>query len=684
MLRAIFLPELQRSLIQRLAIVIPVLIGLLLLDWLTAGAQDTVRRTFSGTPDTVIDTLLWLLIVLSAFVAGIGAFARINERHIPFVHSLPMPRLELWAAIAGAHFITTALMVPLLIILRPSLWRQLTGGVLSGTLVFGIASYVVLFAAGCCFVMLFRNLAVSVTLGGLIAGVSLGVTALFASTLDLNSRVYGIPFSRNGPDESFFVLGCLVLAVLYLGLSLRFFIKGEFNLPKTKIRNWALVGAVLAVYPLMLSPMIRAGVLRNDGATYKTFSVSSDGKYLAVLENPLQRPLESRITIVDAESGSKTGAYSGYGLLDVSWSKSVPVLNVHVMQSPLQRLGFYLPPSDSIVRLSPEGKKLGQVGFGFGEIVGVHGDRRGRLLVSALSHGQAKLVAVDDEGLTTELVSTPAKDGMTLDLWSSPPTPLFLIHSNRNGLERGWSIEDGARETPYSQNDKGQAQGRFLFDDGWYSEPAAVKELARRFPIDGELQARGAASVTASYALPRVLQGNLVVIPNDWAFAIITNKVSGKRELLGFSKHRGNWRIVRELPPLLPEFRIPENWPPLVFGYAVAGENMAAYVVRDPHREYLYDARLDRTIELTGEGQREEFCGAGQRWPSGLVIPCTHSVFVYTSGQELRRIPVEDFPITNPYYMGGDGSLVYRARSNFNTLRRRRPDGAVIQLWPVR
>jgi hypothetical protein len=696
MLRAIFNPEFKRSLIQKLVVVVATLVGSLLLEQvLSAGIKDTVRGVFGGTPDMVLDALLWILIILSGFVAGAGAFSRINERHIPFVQSLPISRLDIWLTIAGAHFLTALLMAPVVVILRPSLWQQLNGGVLASTSAFGIGAYLVLFGAGCCFVMLFRSLVVMTVAGGLIVAASLGIASLFASTVDFgwaayfgwreSGRIYGIPMSGNGPNPAFFVMGCLVLAVLYLGLSLRFFVKGEFNLLRTRIRNWVAVVAVMASFPLILSASIEAGVTLSARGSAMRAVASSGGEYIAVIQSRQGNRSLSEVTFVDARSGAKTGTYEFYGLMAAEWSKSGPVLNLWVMQSPLWRLGYLLPASDSILRISPDGQELSRVGFGFAEIHQIHADTKGRLLVTAQSHGQAKLFAVGDDGLSTELVSTAMKDEVSLDFNYSPN--LFLVASTRNGLERGWSIEASATEIPYSSRDTSRAEGRFLFDDGWYSPTAASRELARRFPLEAEIQASGGKDALVSYLVPF---GGINRIPNEFAFARILNKVTGQGQWLAFSKQRGTWRPLEKPFTLSTPPRTAVGWQPIYYSNRRAmSSDVAVAIVEDEtdggNVDYaLYDARLDARIDLPDEGGRAatwRYCYFPPDRPSGVdgfYISCSNSAFVYRPGQDIQRIPRSGVGLL---YVGVDGTWIHW---NPDTVTRNTPDGKVVRLWPVR
>ena len=159
MLKAIFLPEFKRSLIMKVLIAMGVLAVLSIGEYMVGafGFQKTTITALGGTPDLIVNSMLWVLIILSGFFSGAGAFLKINERHIPFVHSLPMSRRTVWEAIAGAHTLTSLLVIPLVLVARPSLWRELTSGSLAGSTIYGIGAYVALFAAGFCFVMLCRS-----------------------------------------------------------------------------------------------------------------------------------------------------------------------------------------------------------------------------------------------------------------------------------------------------------------------------------------------------------------------------------------------------------------------------------------------------------------------------------------------------------------------------------------------
>jgi hypothetical protein len=716
MLRAIFLPEFKRSLFQKLLVILPALALLFLLEHLVTalGLQDAVKRTFNGDPASIVNMLLWILMIVSTFLLGAGAFSRINERHIPFLHSLPISRVEVWVGITTAHFLAALLALPLVLVLRPSMWTDFSVAVVAGGNPYAASVALVSFAAGCCFVMLFRSLIASAAVGGLITFLSCLLIFPFAVTFNYRGygpgdRVYGIPMdSFRRPDAAFWAIASIFLAVVYLGLSLRFFMKGEFNLTRRRLRSWAVLVASLLVFPLFLAAGIDTGTLRYSVGEDAEFLVSPNGKYLAVIRRGIDQTLAAKVDLVDISTGKLVSTYRGVGSYrEIIWSgTSKPVLNLHRLQSALERLAYALPPTDSVVRLSP-GNKPAKTTFGFSEIEDLGVDNKERLWVITTTRGrQHRLFSVSEDGVATEAVSTPGRDDPAIVRTAT--MTFFTVSSQANGLERAWSLEPTVQEIPYAPGEKSRANGKYLLDDGWYSERTVVAALNERFSMADEIAKRG--KDTYAHYLGRSEVNNwdeywsfpFKVMPSKWVFALVGNRVTGGNQVMAFRAASRQWQTIGEALPF--EGRLAANIRAGLVLQEIGLFRNLGEVHTDPEQGFvtyfedrggdrvtnLYDATLNRSFELFSQSKsasESARCFQIHRHDlrlEGTMIRCGGRSFVYRQGRGVSRVPI--YPGT-PVYFGNDGSSIWR---NWNRSESRpyvtfvSADRAERQLWPVR
>src|SRR5581483_4619733 len=97
MTRTIFLQEFKRALFQAAMVLFPIFVALSIAERLIlsrVSIRESMAQTFSGTPDAVVDALISVLILISGFAFGLGTFLRLADRHITFVHSLPITRVQ--------------------------------------------------------------------------------------------------------------------------------------------------------------------------------------------------------------------------------------------------------------------------------------------------------------------------------------------------------------------------------------------------------------------------------------------------------------------------------------------------------------------------------------------------------------------------------------------------------------
>jgi hypothetical protein len=676
MLRAIFLPELKRSLIQNGIATggVVVLVSVVQYAIVALDVQEKTTQRLGGTTDLVVDSLFWLLLIASAFFAGGAAFARINERHTPFLLALPLSRRSAWQAIFGAHALSGIVAASLVFVLRPSLWRQFTAGLLAGVSVYGLTIGIVLFAAGCCFVMLFRNLLLAATAGGIVTSGALLMTWLLARSVDFGlwntrDRVWGIPLFD--ADLKLWVSGCVLLTVIFLALSRTFFAKSELTQVKSRLRNWGFVATGLAAYVLVLCVSIEANLFANTRDVYTTYEASPDGKYLAVIEHPFHS-VYSDVTFVDVQSGEATGRYRGTAVDYVTWIDSSMVAVIS-SQTPLWRLAFFLPPSNTVTRVSTKGQLLDRTRFPFSEVA-VLSWREGNLFVGAIRSGTVRLLVLDKKGETRELLTVPMKNRrIRFDLENSEF--VFSIESVGNGLEQSWKITPTeVKEIPYSKNDPVKANAEFLFDDGWYSPQAAIKEFAKRFPLDSEIESRGGKNeVIASYLVPSTER----FVSNDWWMAVLTKKQSHKRELLAFSSKNKGWKVLTELEPLDPRFLVGPLLSYARFHYWVA-DRFAIIPLKGS--TLLYDAVTEKSEEIKDINcVRPTFKDGAHNL---IAFECARNAFLYRRGNKPTSLPVPTSNISYwPLNITESGTRIYRTWPA-GVVNRIDSTGRVQQLWP--
>lgn len=211
-----------------------------------------VRRTKDvvGVHD-VFSRVMLVLIIAIAFPAGARAFSKeFKDTHFLFLQSLPITRRRAWAVLVLANFSASLLSAALFFVLRPSLLQGdgdsgRAAGILWGTFL----TYFLLFCAGCCFSPLFVRPIFSFLSGFLVTALVITESALIAGYLGSDAR-----YALNLPvlvgrdiDYLFLVVAWALVCMLYLLLSLRFYVLGEFNLLRTQIRNNLRLAASLGI-----------------------------------------------------------------------------------------------------------------------------------------------------------------------------------------------------------------------------------------------------------------------------------------------------------------------------------------------------------------------------------------------------------------------------------------------------
>lgn len=715
MTRTLFLNEFKRALFQTLTIAVSLVVICTILGHAANARPEfrtVVERMFIGTPDLIVDALLSLLMVLSGYISGAAAFSRINENHISFVHSLPIPRSRLWLTIMLANLGAVALTFPIMVLLRPSLWVRFSGTRIPVLLVI---LYLLLFAAGCCFIMLFRNLLISAAAGGLVLLCTLFEVTLLTAVAGAGPAspdVWGIRISDFARDSvGFWVAGSFILVGLYFALSALFFQRGEFDLGRTRLRNWSLIAVLLVAYPMLLSAGIDSGLISmwDRWALYPRYgvsdvAVSEDGKYLAVVERRENHPLFSRTTIVDIENGHRLGSYKSYGVITAVWSKASPTLNLITVASPLRRLSYALPPSDSIVRLSPRGDKLGTVPLPAPRIASFEVGPDGRLIFVVVSGHDAHVVTVDHDGFVKELLKTEMTDSVSVQ--ATPTTNLVRFFKNasvaaENLFVKGFQVDGEVQEIPWSALEKDKTHADYLFDHSWASSATVQTELQKKFPLPGE---------TSSYLLnsPKrnlywVLFGSLNGYPsparllNNHVFSVAADRESGQGRLFIFDRQA--WRPFGDTSRILPNewanltksrFQVIASPYRRFAGISLnSEEGLAGYFIdRGSQRDAnLYDAELDQSVHLMEAPSETRLDFAGIDPVNGLEGHLVSMArdgsympslgFVYRRRREIKKVDLHPGELM---YMDNDGNQIYRYQDqvlHYSTT------GAKRRLWPL-
>jgi hypothetical protein len=504
MRRTLFAREFRSALVPNLVTVGAILATLVLLErlyGLRLGKAEDVRY--------FTDFALLAGLVVSGFISGERCFpAELKESRILFLSSLPISRSWVWLVIVSARLLAALASLALAVALRRPLvlldsWDLLRLGIVLVALAFG--AYVLFFSAGTLFALLFRRTLCSYVAGFLILGILLGETLVssFYSTVPPHPlRLAQIP----GPSDSLYPIQIVaflsLLLVLSLLLSWRFFIRGEIGNPKRRIRNQILFGITATVYLGFVFYGMSSARLTSVGSTWSAisparfyrdhgmpYSVSPDGRYLAVFESLDHRPFMVRVSIVDTRTGRVTGQLVSEGVGWGYWSGHGDLLNLLVLNnSPLDRWGYLVPGSVDWIRLSHEAREISKLRLkGVEEVKTLTG---GRALVVLRESGQGRIIILNGaSGRPSEMVRAPLDGQMRVQ----GDGPAALVYFDNVLLpRRAWVVDSLAREvraprsapqTPY-----------VLFGEASGTPAEAQAALRRRYPppsTPGDMPIRG-------------------------------------------------------------------------------------------------------------------------------------------------------------------------------------------------
>jgi len=709
--RTIFLQEFKRALFQAAIVLFPIFVALSIVERVilsSASVRASMAQVFSGTPDAVVDALISVLILISAFAFGLGAFLRLADRHITFVHSLPITRVQVWTTILAANVAAAVSTTAVLFIVRPSLWTVTDVPTIGNRWPYSVGLYIVLFAGGCCFAMLFRNVATRAVAGILVVGASAVITAVFAGLPRgaAGARLYyGIPVSGlNRMDPGFWLLWCLVLGFIYLGLSLRFFIGGEFALPATRLRNVMLLAFLLLLYPILLSAGFQVELFgKTEYAGFEPL-VSRDGQFLALVERQYNREVFGKIVFVDARTGRQTGTYESYGIHFAWWSNSEPVLNVIMIESPLRRLGFALPPSDFILRLSPDAKEAGRIQFGFAEFQEGSLDEAGRMLAVVKTRGENRLFEISD-GTKNELMGLPSDYPVSVRPWTNAFVVFAIPDRNAQSeplqLDKVWSIRPAIRPIGWLQTEKVRTRDAFILDGQLYSQQTVTAEVERRFPLEGNnvryYMGHSSRTFPAFFFSPQPSSVGVTSLVTNHVFASAVDLASARRRLFVYDPHDPqavNWKLLTDnLPINTLRATTPNQISRTIVGSIEnfadracvdADDGLAIFPAMSGSTDSVefYDVNTGQTRNISDHLLAETFACAFLKISGfdGMLINIYDrhgfaAVFQYKAG-DLKRIPLGRQQLI---YWNPDGRAIYvGGRQIFS----RGSDGQERRIWP--
>jgi hypothetical protein len=497
----------------------------------------------------LILTLPW-----AGFVAGSLPFSReFKERNAFFLQVLPISRAAtFWALMAGA-LVAGLGSLALALTLRPAfmaeLFRSRGGDPLSAPAVHVLLLYLLVFAAGACYALLFT--------GATVYAIGAGLTAAFLMELarvltvfvagqdeDLLGRAFGAPSPRDWLTVET-VSGLVLLTAVYALLARWFFVRGELTLLGARVRNGVLLLAAHAAFctALLLGMEVRLRTLPWRIDPEGALSRSPDRGSLLVVERRQGHPRSARLNVVDLPTGRVTSRVLMDGLSSIHWSADSRHFVTSVADlSPVRRLGYLRSRSDEILLLSREGEELHRVRFARTRVRACPSATYGALFIldPEVTRGGAeaylaptRVVAIDEKGQPTELAGGPRVeevdcrevDGGTVVAFKNPDHPL------------AWLVGPSVRPLPWPHAGRRDLRDWHVVGSSVLVGEAALQEVARRFSFASP--ARGAP---VSY-----VAWDFVERPG-WIYALSGPPGVENGELFGRNPESKSWlRLARGL-----------------------------------------------------------------------------------------------------------------------------------------
>jgi hypothetical protein len=564
----------------------------------------------------VINSLMFIIVIVIAFPAGARAFSKeFKDTHFLFLQSLPITRHRAWAVLVLANLAGSVLSVALFFVLRPSLLTQGIGDpgkapdILSETFL----AYFLLFCAGCCFSPLFGRPIFSYLAGFLVTAAVVGESFLIAgysSSFSLGVWEDLEPFGRN-IDIIFLAVAWMLVCVVYLLLSLRFYVLGEFNLLRAQVRNNLRLAASLGILFVFLIVSVHAGFFAAlDGWEpawywYGDEGRPSNGKYIFVLEHRSIHPEFARIHILDLRTGAVLGHLERRGLIHSWWSNENGGLEGLVRDnSPLYRVGYLLPGSDQLLSLSPEARELHSTRFTFSRIHALQPLAGGRTLLVVSSGEFGKIESLDPSNGKLEELGGGYLDGSAGSLPVKNGNLIWF--QNAEAPTRVWWVGSDTRELKWAPSPEPERNPACVIEGIVYkSESACVRAVAKLYPFLGEKASfNQQGGVRGWYVRPR--WGMFYLDTTMKIYYIQQDPTSHQGRLFVLLGPQQSWRLVGEGIPLSPygaqsispgQVFFPNNSNSLSVD-SIKG--LVAFYIEKGNKVtgFLYDDGLGKTIQL--------------------------------------------------------------------------------------
>jgi hypothetical protein len=707
MRRSLFAREFRSALVPNLVTVGAILATLIVLGWLFGlrfGDAESIRI---GT-----DVLLLTGLVASGFISGERCFpAEVKESRIFFLFSLPISRSWIWMVIVSARLLagvaslalTVALRRPLLLVLRENSNALPLDILLIAA--YSLFAYILFFAAGTLFALLFRRTLFSYVAGFMVLGLLLIETIFSISYSIVLPQLTELSISpQNFPDASgLFRTAAFLSALLISALLLcwRFFVRGEIANPKRRIRNQLLFGIIATAYLGFVFCVESSPKLASIGSTWKesnpfipdpeqpSYGVSPDGRYLFIFESLDHRPFMVRVSIVDTRTGRVTGQLVSGGVGWGYWSSHGDVLNLLVLNnSPLDRWGYLAPGTVDWVRLSPDAREISKLHLKGVEAVKTLSD--GRALAVLREGDQGKILLLDGaSGRPSKIIQSPL-DGNVVVQKDGPAALAYF--DNILLPRRGWVVDSRAREVRVPRLFPETAY--VLFGE-IYGPTEAQTTLLRRFASPS---APGGTLIKGSVIAPRILTDG----PEVKGIYFLEEREPDVKVLWARSTApEGHWERLPDIAPHLAPFMESSN---ILENFVDPASGISAFLSGggDVGKFFVYDPRLNTFLEREScIGGRNAFINI-DRVPGlrGVLIELTCAgkapsvkaqtyFFEHLSGsREVRAIKMVPTPDSQPWHLYFDehGWEVrwLLNKEHHQEIWRSSPGTDDLRLWPPR
>lgn len=713
MKKALFLLEFKRALIPFAISVLAIFGGLSIFERVMihfGQARENVEAVMTG--------VLGAVAIGFAFPCGARTFSReLKENQSLFLQSLPMSRRWTWTILVLANLSALVCSLVLVPMLRPSvgIWLMSDKGWVS-------IEFFPLFAAGCCFSLLFMRTLLTYIVGAIVTSALLLEISLCAIYFVPEPGLPGEYFGPEYFDFGFWLVASGAMTVLFFLLSLRFFTRAEFQLLKMQLKNGVALFLSALAYILVLWVLQISGIfaLRDPWGlgSYQGALISPDGKQMVLVEHRENHPQFSRISILDIGTGNVLFQSRQRGAIDAVWMPRRDAVGIVVRgSSALDRLGYVLPGSDSVLRISTGGKKLGATKFWFSQITDFSalGDHQ---FLAVVHEGDAgKVLAIDDLGVARELCSGTLRNGSAIEVFDDRA----LVRFNNDPFpSKVWSVGAQVKELEWVPS-KGRTDWMtcVMGDRAYESLKMCADELAKSYPFADRGNEPKNTEKAGAYVLgndPRVIHRRpswgwwgsrfVPIEASTWVFYLEAGKQNRTGKLHVFQKQKHAWLPVAEGIPLDANQMNMLSHLHVLFGLS-SGQidsraGLAVYIVQraGTDRAYLYDANIGKTMEVAAVEKQDRTVSVGMAF-----IPGMEGVLVYVNQRRGTEGTFEYFeyalksglltPVTirawHPdllLYIDNQGNQIYIDRFRWEPGQRKLiyagADQRQRQLWPPR